>query len=589
MIIQLLGVALISLLTITPTIQQNNIEQLNAPNIDILTNGFINPPQDRLYEIENNSYYWNPGGSSSIISTINPDLLYINYEDIFRIISSDTVVSTYSSSQSDQLITINNNNFYIYDQQSSTTADDSNITRTAMMNLIKTYYQKLNNTPVTSETFSWTSSASISLAATVDFYTYSVSGNAGTISGRVYVRNNSTFGQTNLGVTNNNVTITESTLEALVQAVNPLVSQLEFASSAGHKVWYYFISSPNDYIKTTNGTHTATLRARTNYGRVLNLGTITYTLAMDTIAPIIQGPTTLSFEIGTYTLIEQILNTFYTITDEPNDDWDWNIIGSYNLSQVGTYNISIRAFDTSNNETIYPITINVTTPPSNDTTPPVITGLSTLTFGVGTINNDGQLLAQFTFEDDITLPSAIIKQVIGAKDYTQPGTYPLTIRATDQANNIMNKSITLILTVPDITPPVINGPLLITFDIGTYSTVQEILALFEISDNIAISTSNIIGNINFNQLGEYPIVVTATDINNNTTQRNSTVRIREEIILGNYNPLSDLLSGIFGAGLSMIFTLGTINVLGFRVLDGMGIIILGFVIFMIYKALRGGN
>jgi hypothetical protein len=584
MVIQLLGVALISLLTITPTIQQNNIEQLNAPNIDILTNGFINPSPQRIYEEDNYSYYWNLG--SGTLTIIRSDDLYINYTGVFDENSDEVTINrTFTTSSTSELILINNNNFYIYDQQSSSSSNTANISRTAMMNLIKTYYQKLNNTSVTSETFSWTTS-STALAATVDFYTYSVTGNAGTISGNVYVRNLTTFGQTSLGVTNNTVTITNSSVEALVQAVNPLVSQLELASTGDHKIWYYFTSED---LATTNGTYTTTLRARTNYGRVVSLGEISYTLSLDTTPPVIQGPTTLSFEIGTYSLIEQILNTFYTITDEPNDDWDWNIIGSYNLSQVGTYNISIRAFDTSNNETIYPITINVTAPPTNDTTPPVITGPSTLTFGVGTINNDGQLLAQFTFEDDITLPSAITKQVIGAKDYIQPGTYPLTIRATDQANNIMNKSITLILTVPDTTPPVINGPLLITFDIGTYSTVQEILELFEISDNIAISTSNIIGNINFNQLGEYPIVVTATDINNNTTQRNSTVRIREEIILGNYNPLSDLLSGIFGAGLSMIFTLGTINVLGFRVLDGMGIIILGFVIFMIYKALRGGN
>ena len=90
-------------------------------------------------------------------------------------------------------------------------------------------------------------------------------------------------------------------------------------------------------------------------------------------------------------------------------------------------------------------------------------------------------------------------------------------------------------------------------------------------------------------LGDYSVTITATDTSNNTSTKDIVVRIRQDVALGNYNPLTDLLSGIFGALLSMIFTIGTINVLGFRLLDGMGIIILGFVIFMIYKVIRGGK
>jgi hypothetical protein len=56
--------------------------------------------------------------------------------------------------------------------------------------------------------------------------------------------------------------------------------------------------------------------------------------------------------------------------------------------------------------------------------------------------------------------------------------------------------------------------------------------------------------------------------------------------LDGYNPITDLLSGIFGGVLSLIFTIGTINLLGFRLLDAMAIIILGGVIYLVYKAIR---
>ena len=79
------------------------------------------------------------------------------------------------------------------------------------------------------------------------------------------------------------------------------------------------------------------------------------------------------------------------------------------------------------------------------------------------------------------------------------------------------------------------------------------------------------------------------DIRQNEAIKNERITKREPIDLGEYNPLTDLLSGIFGGALSMIFTIGTINVLGLRLLDAMGVIILGAVLLFVYKAIKGGS
>jgi hypothetical protein len=582
MITQILGVALISLLTITPTIQQNNIQQLNINTI----NGFNNPSPQRIYELDNYSYYFNPGGFNTIITTINENYIFINYDNLLD--DSGTSIQTFNTNSTDELIVINNNNFYIYDQSNSNRENDANITHNGMRELINKYYIKKYNTPVTSQTFSWSFNSVQELLATVDFYTYSVSGNAGTISGRVYVRNTATFGQTTLGITNNNVTLNNPTVQQLVQAVNPTINQLELSTSADHKIWYYFTSSD---LATTNGTYTTTLRARTNYGRVLNLGTITYTVALDTTPPVITGPTSITFEVGTYSLVEQILNDLYTFTDNVAID-DAYYFPVTSINTVGTFNITVYATDTAGNQTNLPVTITTTPPPPSDTTPPVIIGSDTITRELGQINNDAQLANVFNITDDFTQPSAIVKTITGNRSYTQAGTYNLTLTAIDQAGNDSTKQFTFIINEPviDNEPPVIVSDLIVSITIGDFTDRQEILDFYTtVTDNIALNSVLLVGDINFNEIGDYQLQIIATDTSENQAIRNILVRIKDEVILGNYNPLTDLLSGIFGGALSMIFTIGTINVLGLRLLDAMGVIILGAVLLFVYKAIKGGS
>ena len=309
----------------------------------------------------------------------------------------------------------------------------------------------------------------------------------------------------------------------------------------------------------------------------------------DVTPPTIEGPTTLTFELGTWTLIEQILNTYYIITDD-RDDWDWELIGSIDFQQAGTYNVTLKVTDAAGNYTTLPITITITAPVLIDITSPSINGTSPVSRELGIVNSDSQLLALFTYSDNVTLPAAIQTELIGTVNYNLVGSYNVQIRATDLAGNQATRNIIFNITAIDITPPVITGPLGITIEPNEFETLSDLIDFYYVfTDNeqfIGYTTS---GTISLDTVGVYNIVITAVDLRQNEATKNVRITIREPVELGEYNPLTDLLSGLFGALLSMIFTMGTINILGFRVLDAMGIIILGFVIWFTYKAIRGGN
>jgi hypothetical protein len=309
----------------------------------------------------------------------------------------------------------------------------------------------------------------------------------------------------------------------------------------------------------------------------------------DVTPPVITGPSTLTFELGTWTLIEQILNTYYIITDD-RDDWDWELIGSINFQQAGTYNVTLKITDLAGNYSTIPITIDITAPVIIDTTPPSINGTSPVSRELGIVNSDSQLLSLFTYSDDISLPSAIQTELIGTVNYNLLGSYNVQIRATDLAGNEATRNITFNITAIDTIPPVITGPLAITIQPNEFETLSDLIDFYYVfTDNTELIGYTTSGTISLDTEGVYNIVITAVDIRQNEATKNVRITIREPLELGEYNPLTDLLSGLFGALLSMIFTMGTINILGFRVLDAMGIIILGFVIWFTYKAIRGGN
>jgi hypothetical protein len=587
MIIQLLGVALISLLTITPTLQQNNIEQLIAPNIETQDNYLITS------SIVGSSLATKPFGYyKSNSSTYNSNNLVLSNQ-----LNNQTLQDiVFTQSRENYIFYTDDNNLYFYDNNES--GSSNLITGNLLRSLIYTLYTfKYSSLPITSESFSFATTNSTLAAAPNWFYTYSITNSQGTFAGRVYsvAKQNNTF-VTGSQTKNNVISLPSGTnIQQIIQALNPQVTFLN--SSADPQILMYSLydnvnATANFNIPTTAGSYNYFLNGYTNYGDVISFGSFTLNItAPDTTSPVITGPTSLTFEVGTYSLIEQILNDLYTFTDNVGIE-DAYYFPVTSINTVGTFNITVYATDAAGNQTNIPVTITTTAPPPNDTKPPVITGSNTITRELGQINNDAQLANVFNITDDFTQPSAIVKTISGTRSYTQAGTYNLTLSATDVAGNVATKEFTFIINAPviDNEPPIIVSDLIVSITISDFTDRQEILDFYTtVTDNVALSSVLLVGDINFNVVGDYQLQIIATDTSQNQATRNILVRIREEVILGNYNPLTDLLSGIFGGALSMIFTIGTINVLGLRLLDAMGVIILGAVLLFVYKAIKGGS
>jgi hypothetical protein len=668
MIIQLLGVALISLLTITPTIQQNNIEQLIAPNIEIQPMFMTSPDPNRLVVINQFSFY-DTVFSQAYGETFNLNQLYTNHNQLRWY----GIPVTYDTGAQNPLIILDNN-FYIFD------GDNIYLTGNELKSIIREYYFRTRGAYSTSETFSFTQTTAY-VGATSTYYTYSLSGVQGTLTGRIYQPGTANINDNSLSSKNNNITVTQnSSLLDVIQNANIQISYENQQAYENNKVLYYWLDSALPL--NTIGNYSRILYARTNYGYAVNLGTINVNvIAPDTTPPTITGitgnptnwtnqPVTItvnatdnvglnataySFDGGqTYQQSNQLTTSIMQILEIRVRDTSGNIasqqvtinridtsspainlagnwkntfelgelannegllsylsisdnlsglntglttISNFNYNQAGSYsNIQVSATDNAGNNFVYTLpTVTITQPADN--TGPIITGPTIVNRTEGNITTQG-ILDLYSITDI----SGIEPNTISIRDlnnnvitnwapYTV-GSYQLRVYARDTLNNITQYQFTLQVgeaPPPDLTPPTIVGPLLVSFEIGTYEYDSEILNLFTFSDNVGILQNQLIGEINYSELGDYQVTIRSIDTSNNITNRNIVVRIRDTVVLGNYNPLTDLLSGIFGGLLSMIFTIGTINVLGLRLLDAMGVIILGAVLLFVYKAIKGGS
>jgi hypothetical protein len=663
MITQILGVALISLLTITPTLQQNNIEQLIAPNIEIQTSQFTSPDSRRLLVTTPFSYYHSLGNSNTYVGG--------NFKwNINQILQNGSTTDGTYSTNSLLNIYVNNNNFVFTMTEYATTGN-------VMREIIREYYNKSRGSYPTSESFSFALNNNYWETQNLS-YTYTVNGNGGSMSGNIWLTNSGNLSNTVQKASSNITVPNNATLEQIIMQniiPNPILSN----NTRGNTMLYYWFDSA---LPQTTGVYNRILYGRNAYGQSLNFGNITINLTTpDTTPPTItsitgnsinwinqditltvqatdnvslnstaysfdngntyqasnqltfttnqivnvrvrdssnnsvlqeviinridkQSPAIVlagnwknTFELGELTSNNDLLN-YLSISDGASGlNQGLTTLTNFNYNQAGTYtNVQVSATDNAGNNSVYTLpTVNIVQPADN--TGPIITGPTTVNVVEGNITTQVILDLYLISDSSGVEPNTISIRDLNNNVITNwspytVGSYQLRVYARDTLNNITQYQFTLQVgeaPPPDLTPPTIVGPLLVSFEIGTYEYDSEILNLFTFSDNVAILQNQLIGEINYSELGEYQVIIRSTDTSNNVTNKNIVVRIRDTVVLGNYNPLTDLLSGIFGGALSMIFTIGTINILGLRLLDAMGVIILGTVLLFIYKAIKGGS
>jgi len=183
------------------------------------------------------------------------------------------------------------------------------------------------------------------------------------------------------------------------------------------------------------------------------------------------------------------------------------------------FNVTFTPEDTKNYNIVsnIEITINVV-----DTGKPVITrtGDEVVTVEVGSEYVDAGATAMDNYDGDITANIVTVNPV----DTDVVADYTVTYNVTD-ANGNAAVEVTRTVKVVDTTPPVVTveGEKLIVIEKGKTYTVPTATATDNYDENVTVTNNS--STINTNNAGEYKIIYSATDSNNNTGTAEITLRV----------------------------------------------------------------
>ncbi len=251
-------------------------------------------------------------------------------------------------------------------------------------------------------------------------------------------------------------------------------------------------------------------------------------IVSDVTAPVIKAPTNGIAVGNSKKLTESEILSYFTATD--NYSSEENIIlalsrNDYkgNETKTGERTIIVTATDEAGNYSTVMSSIKVI----DDTNPTIIGSNKTQPNNVLLSQTD--LLALFTANDDTSSPSNIAKKIITdnySANYSKVGTYSVTCRATDEAGNYVDSTITI--SVIDKVNPTINN---VTKETEYSNKITDFKSLFTYSDETT-SKDNITFEIvsdeyteNYNKKGEYVVEVKVTDEAGNSSIGTLTITV----------------------------------------------------------------
>lgn len=282
----------------------------------------------------------------------------------------------------------------------------------------------------------------------------------------------------------------------------------------------------NNYKKV--GTYTISCKVTDDSG---NSSSKTTTITVtDTTKPVISG---VNKTTGNSTCLSQTeLKTLFTYSDDTTEKANLKLeITSDNYTanyrKPGSYQVTAKVTDAAGNYQTATITITVT-----DTTKPTITGTDKTT-GNSICLSQADLKKLFTISDDVTALANLKLEITSdgyTTNYKKPGTYQVTAKATDQAGNSSQATITI--TVTDTTKPVVTATNKSTGN-STCLTQDELKALFTYSDDVTatqslkltITSDNYTAN--YRKPGKYNVVVTVTDLAGNVGTATAVITVTD--------------------------------------------------------------
>ncbi len=254
----------------------------------------------------------------------------------------------------------------------------------------------------------------------------------------------------------------------------------------------------------------------------------------DLQAPSVSIPSNYIVNVDNMQSQEQILS--HVVVKDDTDPNPKLIVksSSYDSTKrvVGTYPIVIYGQDASGNKSIE-YTFNVIVA---DATDPSNTGFGTLNQPNNVKLTDAEILAKFTVSDNYSSVDKIKKTLIRndySTNWTRPGSYTITCRATDEAGNYKDASSTIV--VEDKTLPSNEGSTKTQAN-NVKLTQEDLLALFTVSDDVSavgkikksILTENYTSH--WSVPGSYQITCRATDEAGNFRDATSTIIVEDKTL-----------------------------------------------------------
>lgn len=235
---------------------------------------------------------------------------------------------------------------------------------------------------------------------------------------------------------------------------------------------------------TTLGIYDVVFRAEDQAGNEAII-TIKFQV-VDSVAPIISGPTTLS----SFTSAPRSLASIQTELSA-NDNYDGNLTSSIELikdlysnykTKVGTYLLRYRIMDSSGNTSTFDLNVQVF-----DDTVPIISGSQEYTKGTTVSLNKEQILRGIKAFDNIDgdISSSIVLQ---SDTYTgnanRIGSYALTYTVTDSSGNISDPFTVTVYVIDNIPPVFWISAEIINVDEFTTLSHEDIIALLVTNGSI---------------------------------------------------------------------------------------------------------
>jgi hypothetical protein len=255
-------------------------------------------------------------------------------------------------------------------------------------------------------------------------------------------------------------------------------------------------------------------------------------MVKDEVAPHIIGPNDISVDVNDGVGIDSIVDQYLAIYDT----YDTELIRTYtineyspNMMYLGSYEVVLEVSDQQGNTASHSMTISVI-----DSEAPSVSGNLEFTVDIDDTVSLESIIETLTITDnyDTVISISVVNDTYSI-NADKIGIYSVDLRIEDTSNNTKDFSISI--EVYDQKPPLIVGPSSITISYEEPLSMEEILALFTITDNETDSINlqvNIIQDsysIRASLTGEYFIEFQVMDNSQNLSQHRIDIYIIDTI------------------------------------------------------------